>query len=189
MSYCIFDFSLLGYTLSARLAINQLINSMISSIDLQYSYLEKLLAEGKWQEADQATAQLMLQIDNKEAVGWLDPKSIKNFPCAELCTIDRLWMQYSNGRFGFSVQSNILSECGQQYQQYNYQSLCKLGDRLGWRKGWWDREWKDPNQLIFDLKAPKGHLPLVWFWWYVVGDLRVWNISLQLICRRRNCIC
>lgn len=159
----------------------------MSSVNLKYASLENLLAMGKWQEADQATAQLMLQIADKEEAGWLDRQSIENFPCNKLCAIDQLWVEYSKGHFGFSVQANILSECGGQYQKYHYKSLCKLGDRLGWRQGWWDREWKDPRRLTFDLKAPKGHLPLVWFWWNTVGDLRVWNISLQLIYRIRDC--
>lgn len=159
----------------------------MSSIHLQYCHLEQLLMLGKWQEADQATAQLILQIAGKEEAGWLDRQSIEKFPCDQLLHIDRLWVEYSHGNFGLSIQAKILAECGIKYQEFNYQSLCKLGDRLGWRKGWWHREWKELNQLTFDLKAPKGHLPLIWFWWDVVGDLKVWNISLQLIHRIRNC--
>ncbi|HYX15858.1 MAG TPA: GUN4 domain-containing protein [Nostoc sp.] len=44
--------------------------------------------------------------------GWLDYKSIENFPCTDLRTIDRLWVKYSNGHFCFSVQKRIWLECG-----------------------------------------------------------------------------
>ena len=30
-----------------------------------------------------------------------------NFPCDDLRTIDQLWVHYSNGKFGFSVQKKI----------------------------------------------------------------------------------
>ncbi|MEG4087688.1 GUN4 domain-containing protein [Microcoleus sp. POL10_C6] len=32
----------------------------------------------------------------------------KHTPCEDICTIDRLWLKYSNGRFGLSVQRRIL---------------------------------------------------------------------------------
>ncbi|CCQ59603.1 GUN4 domain-containing protein, partial [Crocosphaera watsonii] len=30
-----------------------------------------------------------------------------NFPCEDLRIIDQLWVKYSNGQFGFSVQKQI----------------------------------------------------------------------------------
>jgi HTH-type transcriptional regulator/antitoxin HigA len=58
--------------------------------------------------------------------------SIENFPCDDLRTIDQLWVKYSQGRFGFSVQKKIWLEVG---GKVDYDTECKLGDRVGWRKG------------------------------------------------------
>ena len=69
-----------------------------------YTQLWDLLAAQKWKKADEETARVMLQVANREEECWLDPESIDNFPCEDLQTIDRLWVHYSNGRFGFSVQ-------------------------------------------------------------------------------------
>ncbi|HEY9611918.1 GUN4 domain-containing protein [Allocoleopsis sp.] len=49
----------------------------------------------------------MLKAAGREKEGWLNVKSIEMFPYADLRTIDSLWVKYSDGRFGFSVQNRI----------------------------------------------------------------------------------
>jgi hypothetical protein len=44
--------------------------------------------------------------------GYLDIESIEKFPCTDLGTIDQLWVKYSYGRFGFSVQKRIWESVG-----------------------------------------------------------------------------
>ena len=123
------------------------------SVPAKYEKLQKLLAAGEWKEADQETATVMLQVAGREKEGWLNIDSIENFPCEDLRTIDQLWVKYSNGRFGFSVQKNIWLECG---GKVDYETECKLGDRLGWRvKG----EWISYDDGTFNMKALPGHLP------------------------------
>ncbi|NJK69765.1 MAG: hypothetical protein HC789_19590 [Microcoleus sp. CSU_2_2] len=39
--------------------------------------------------------------------GWLDRASIEEVSCEDLQTVDQLWVKYSNGHFGFSVQQRI----------------------------------------------------------------------------------
>jgi hypothetical protein len=39
-------------------------------------------------------------------------KQLLNFPCTDLRTIDGLWVKYSNGHFGFSVQKEIYLSVG-----------------------------------------------------------------------------
>ncbi|NJO66941.1 MAG: transcriptional regulator, partial [Leptolyngbyaceae cyanobacterium RM1_405_57] len=43
----------------------------------------------------------------KEEGHYFEPEELLNFPCEELLAIDRLWVNYSNGKFGFSVQKKI----------------------------------------------------------------------------------
>ena len=127
---------------------------------VDYTRLRDLLAAGKWKEADQETAKVMLQAANREEAGYLRVEDIDRFPCDDLRTIDRLWVKYSNGKFGFSVQKKIYQSLGGT-REYNEKVWVAFGDRVGWR----DKEgedWLYYNDLTFDLKAPSGHLPWRW---------------------------
>ncbi|MGV0023531.1 GUN4 domain-containing protein [Phormidesmis priestleyi] len=77
-----------------------------------YAKLEALLKAGEWQEADQETYRLMIKAVGKEEGQWFSREDLENFPCEDLLTIDRLWVEASNGHFGFSVQKKIWQECG-----------------------------------------------------------------------------
>lgn len=71
-----------------------------------YSPLEQLLQANNWREADGQTSSIIREISATRIV---DPKisSFSRLPCADFQTIDRLWVKYSSGRFGFSVQRRI----------------------------------------------------------------------------------
>ncbi|MEG5016308.1 MULTISPECIES: serine/threonine-protein kinase [unclassified Microcoleus] len=151
-----------------------------SARGVDYTRLRDLLAAGKWKEADQETNCVMLKAAKREVDGWLDTESIKNFPCDDLHMIDQLWVKYSHGRFGFSVQKKIWLEVGGKYD-YDDEAERKLAERVGWRKG---RKWLDYEDLTFNNhQAPRGHLPvsvggleLVGCWegcveaWYDISD-------------------
>ena len=117
---------------------------------VDYRHLRDLLAQLKWQEANQETSIVMLKATERERYGWLTKECLKTFPCTDLCTIDLLWVKYSNGRFGFSVQNLIWQE-----EKKNYQAFCL---RVGWRK--WRGLRSDYSSLTFSLEAPYGHLPV-----------------------------
>ncbi|HEY9711121.1 MAG TPA: GUN4 domain-containing protein, partial [Oculatellaceae cyanobacterium] len=74
------------------------------------SKLQELLKAGQWEEADKETLAIMLRATNREQEGWLDLEHIKQIPDSELSTINRLWLNYSNGHFGFSVQKSLLQK-------------------------------------------------------------------------------
>ncbi|MFM6610153.1 MAG: GUN4 domain-containing protein, partial [Dolichospermum sp.] len=82
-----------------------------SYVGMDYRKLRDLLKAGKWKEADEETLRVMLAVA-REREGWLNVESIDNFPCADLRTIDQLWVKYSDGRFGFSVQKRIYQSLG-----------------------------------------------------------------------------
>ncbi len=90
----------------------------------------------------------MLWVAAREKEGWIDPQSMKKFPCTDLRTIDQLWVKYSNGKFGFSVQRRIWQEVGQDWD--------KFGQRTGWLL---NNKWLNYDDLTFELRAPAGHLP------------------------------
>ena len=122
----------------------------------KYRRLQKLLAEGKWKEADMETYRLMLAVMGKEEGESLDIEELENFPCDVLRNIDRLWLYYSNGKFGFSVQMEIYDILGGTSR--NDEELWKrFCDRIGWRQG---GRFLRHSDLTFSYKnAPKGHLP------------------------------
>ncbi|XZN93511.1 MAG: GUN4 domain-containing protein [Microcoleus sp.] len=124
-----------------------------SARGVDYTRLRDLLAAGKWKEADGETLKVMLKAVRREKEGWFNRESIDNFPCDDLRTIDQLWVKYSQGRFGFSVQKKIWLEVG---GKVDYETECKLGDRVGWRKG---GSWLNNSDLTFNKQAPVGHLP------------------------------
>ncbi|MEG3835903.1 serine/threonine-protein kinase [Microcoleus sp. Z1_C3] len=124
-----------------------------SARGVDYTRLRDLLAAGKWKEADEETLKVMLKAARQEKEGWFTKESIENFPCDDLRTIDQLWVKYSQGRFGFSVQKKIWLEVG---GKVDYDTECKLGDRVGWRKG---GQWLDYSNLTFKIAAQAGHLP------------------------------
>ncbi|AFZ11493.1 GUN4 domain protein [Crinalium epipsammum PCC 9333] len=137
---------------------------LISAVGMDYTTLRDLLAAGKWREADEETGRVMLKVVGSEESGWLSDQDLDNFPCEDLRTIDQLWVKYSNGRFGFSVQKSIWLECGGQPRNLDYEGnldyevYLKFGDRIGLRM---KDEWKSYNELTFSLNAPEGHLPYV----------------------------
>ncbi|MBC1198374.1 GUN4 domain-containing protein, partial [Microcystis aeruginosa BLCCF158] len=116
------------------------------------------------------TMTVMLQAANRTKKGWLRVEDMDNFPCEDLRTIDQLWVKYSGGRFGFSVQAKIYRELGGT-REYNERVWNAFGDRVGWRV---NNSWIYYRDVTFDLKAPLGHLPVGgssggWWWWEMWG--------------------
>jgi serine/threonine protein kinase len=167
-----------------------------SEVGINYSQLKNLLETGKWKEADIETYKLMLRVMSREKQGFLRDVDIDRFPCGDLQTINNLWVNYSNGRYGFSIQKQI-------YDQINIPGWSKkLGQLLGTIDNTIDNVkmqnfvpsvgWcKDSGlhykyqELTFVPTAPKGHLPSRIYWqdgffgnWAYLSLIK--NISLRL---------
>jgi serine/threonine-protein kinase len=145
------------------------IDDFSSERGVDYTNLRDLLASGQWKEADRETLSVMLRASNRERKGYLDTMSIEEFPCKDLRTIDRLWVKYSNGCFGFSVQRCLWESGGGKPGKYDRRIYRKFGERVGWLK-WenkWlglkkEEQWLSYSEITFDLNAPQGHLPRAW---------------------------
>jgi uncharacterized caspase-like protein len=122
---------------------------------VDYTKLRDLLAAKKWKEADEETGRVMLKVAGREEAGWLDKESIEKFPCDDLRTIDQLWLKYSNGDFGLSVQKRIYQSLGGT-SEYDTEVWEIFGDRVGWRK---KNSWRYYDSLTFSEKTPEGCLP------------------------------
>ena len=131
-----------------------------SAKGIDYRKLEDLLKRQQWKEADQETERVMLQAAKRTKERWLRKEDIDKFPCEDLRTIDQLWVKYSNGKFGFSVQAKIYHDLGGT-QEYNDKIWNGFGDKIGWRVrvGFMKNSWIYYKDVTFDLKAPQGHLP------------------------------
>jgi hypothetical protein len=122
---------------------------------LRYARLETLLQAQNFKEADKETREIMLAVANREEEGWLRKEDAEKFPCKELRSIDQLWLKYSRGKFGISVQQQIYQSLGGT-KEYNRDVWSSMGDRVGWRQ---EGKWLDYSDLNFSQTAPSGHLP------------------------------
>jgi hypothetical protein len=128
-----------------------------------YTKLEQLLAAGKWKEADEETYNKMLEVGGKEQLSrqrgeLIVMKDFRNFSCPDLRAMDRLWVKYSNGRFGFSVKKRIYQNLGGT-KEFNGQVFLAYYEAIGWKQKGEKGELLLYSQLTFNSNAPSGHLP------------------------------
>jgi hypothetical protein len=129
-------------------------DDLSSDRGINYTQLQYLLQSGQWQAADQETTARMCEVMGRQNEGWLRSSNIKQFPSTDLRTIDHLWVKYSDGKFGFSVQKKI-------WQQCNHPARWKwemFAEEVGWKS---ETLWKTftHNELALFKNAPKGYLP------------------------------
>lgn len=128
----------------------------------RYQQLEEYLKAQQWQEADQETYRLMIAAVGKDEGQVFDEEDLRNFPCDELLAIDRLWVQYSNGLYGFSVQKQIYVECGGKldFSYPDQKTWDKFCDRVAWKE---QGSYVSYSNLFLKkhLKI-SGHLPWRW---------------------------
>ncbi|MEZ2225786.1 MAG: GUN4 domain-containing protein [Microcoleus sp.] len=134
---------------------------VISAVGMDYINLRDLLAAKMWEEADEETLRVMLKVAGREKEGSLHTVYIDKFPCEDLRTIDQLWVKYSNGRFGFSVQKRIYQSLGGT-REYDSRVWEAFGDRVGWRKNnSWLSYRHHTYEATFSEHAQAGCLPWV----------------------------
>ncbi|MBD1806184.1 GUN4 domain-containing protein [Microcoleus sp. FACHB-SPT15] len=122
---------------------------------VEYQQLEDLLESGQWQKADIVTASLILKPlsqkigHNQKLTDHIGKYIKEDFPGENLRSINSLWLRYTEGRFGFSVQKDIWREVNRNYPAF--------GERVGWYEGGWIYY----TDITYSLKAPSGHLPIL----------------------------
>jgi hypothetical protein len=156
--------------------------TLSSEREVDYTRLRDLLAAGEWKEADKETLLVMLQAAGREQE--LAVEDIKKFPCTDLRTIDRLWVKYSDCRFGFSIQKRIWEKCVWERvsvtPKAGYETYRRFSDCVGWRV---KEAWLNYDELTFDTtNAPQGHLPsgFVGFGWRFGSSLALRLLECNL---------
>ncbi|WP_330202486.1 GUN4 N-terminal ARM-like repeat domain-containing protein [Cyanobacterium sp. DS4] len=123
-----------------------------SEKNIDYSELQILLIGKKYQEADTLTRVKLCELAGETAIRrkWVYFTEVEKFSETDLLTIDTLWQTYSEGKFGYQIQRQLWLSLGKDYSQ--------LWTKLKWKSG---NKWtKYPQEFIWDLSAPIGHLPL-----------------------------
>ena len=116
----------------------------------EFHDLYDLLIKGDWKKANAETQNLILSKSGKEHLRELDTRTIKRLPCDDLLTINELWIQSSERKFGFSAQKEIYKDC----LMFGVLDYNCFGKRVGWKsnKGW--HVYLDNYKTI-----PEGHFP------------------------------
>ena len=129
----------------------------------RYEALQNFLKEGEWLSADKETVRLILAIARVAKLENLRPDEIEHIDCSELQVIDRLWLTYSDNRFGFSIQAQIYQNLGGSEQttiEQDGKLIEQWGNKLGWRK---EGNWVKCSDLDYSESAAKGGLPGLWW--------------------------
>ncbi len=153
-----------------------------SKSGMNYTQLESFLAAKQWLQADQETTSSLLRVSGREREGWLRAEDIEKLSRQDLDAIDRLWLKYSNGQFGFSVQKHIWQTVRVSNPK-DYVLALMIGKQtvadvetcllFCSRVGWFASDsWVDYEKLSFSEDAPKGHLPVMVFF------EPVWKVNL-----------
>ena len=124
-----------------------------SDVGFDYSPLQRFLLNESYEDADRFTSSKLRELAGEKAVkrGYVYFSEVESIPSIDLSTLDKLWVVYSRGKFGFTVQAKILDSLGGRYD--------KLWPRIGWKKdGIWTRY---PKSFNWSIEAPNGHMPLV----------------------------
>ncbi len=125
----------------------------VSARGLDYAPLQRALMAQQFEEADRITSSLLRELAGPEAIrrGYVYYSEVPPIASADLDSLDRLWVCFSRGRFGFSVQGKLLRSCSGRWEL--------LWPKLAWKDaGRWTRY---PGSFQWSIEAPEGHMPLV----------------------------
>ncbi|MEH1951994.1 MAG: AAA-like domain-containing protein [Nostoc sp.] len=150
--------------------------------------LDYLMQQHRWREANSKNRGFILYSARKEKEAFLDLTNLRNFNCDDLKKLDTLWVNNSNGHFGYSVQKKIYLDSGNSldfdwerldWKNWNEKGYSDFTEIVGWRKG---EKWKTDKELSMNLRmnreiSKKGELP--WGRLVNVNRLNVWLEDLK----------
>ncbi|NES70398.1 MAG: hypothetical protein F6K24_36880, partial [Okeania sp. SIO2D1] len=137
------------------------------------SKLEEYLRQNDWRNAVSSSAFIFFEVMALENLN--RDEIYKYIPCKILKEIDRIWVRYSDGKFGFSIQNKIyqsLEDGSKTY--YSVELWLAFSNQVGWDKRL-SIECKDPTICNFD-KPNVGHFPSH-VTWSISGVL--WEVGVK----------
>uniref|UniRef100_A0A7S1JFJ4 GUN4-like domain-containing protein n=1 Tax=Eutreptiella gymnastica TaxID=73025 RepID=A0A7S1JFJ4_9EUGL len=125
-----------------------------SESGVNYAVLKQLLADKEWEEADNEHRRLLIELCGESAVarGYCWPTEVTKIPNQDMEMLDKLWRNYSGGKFGFTVQRKIWTGVRGDWLKFFIKIDWVFGEDEAYRK------W--PKQYIYSEEAATGHLPL-----------------------------
>lgn len=158
---------------------NRAINYLSSNLFKEnYQKLRNLLDSNNWQEANEETKLILLELtkntklelDQKE-LEKITEEQIRMIDILQIKIIDILWDLYSEGRFSFNKQRDIFITADRNYKTFS--------ENIGWKKKVFFLfdflSWKSKDKIMFTIDAPEGHLP---FWRLYIVDPEKFLINL-----------
>lgn len=153
-------------------------------MDDRTTALAALLRSRDWKAADAETRRLLVQdVDIGGYVG-VDADEATRIDCELLASIDGLWTDASDGRFGLSVQEGILAVAIAEDLPPN-DTWRLFGRRVGWVDG---RRWIGDSEVAYADDAAEGHLPYIPGIAPVVNTGRIYEGFLHFYSRVADCL-
>lgn len=142
----------------------------------QYQELKTLLKNKKWQEADQKTSKIFLEVMKKKSSVDIALEDLIHFPQDIFLQLDQLWLKYSDGKYGFSVQKKILDEYGETIDTYDNKVYKYFLKKIGRYKS---KSLIDKIANIFNISPQnnKGYFPSI----IVLNISKGWTYIYNLI--------
>ncbi|MEQ9485976.1 GUN4 domain-containing protein [Coleofasciculus sp. F4-SAH-05] len=145
--------------------------------------LNFLMESDNWKDADENTYNFIILASTQAGF------EIENISCRDLSSIDRLWVERSDGTFGFSVQKIILDEFASQPGHYdNDVNWEGFYEKIGWREGEERLGFSYGDAIFNPEQAKEGHLPSLMkvvdkegIWWRELDESTLF--SLTATCR------
>ena len=133
-----------------------------------YQKLEEYLRQKDWKKADYETAYIMYQwmvIENYDYFYDL----FRGVSLDVIEDLDRLWMKYSEGKFGIKGQAKIYRDLGGT-EEYNYEIWDRFGDRVGWKQG---EQWLELDEVAYRTTETHNFFPVLMYCHFVLYGLSV----------------
>ncbi|XP_073284341.1 tetrapyrrole-binding protein, chloroplastic-like [Primulina huaijiensis] len=133
-----------------------------TSHNISFDLLQQHLSSQNFQLADEETRRLIMVLAGESAQkrGYVFFSEVQFIPESDLKTIDELWKQYSDNKFGYSVQKKIWKKVNKDFTKFFI--------KVGWMKKLESSEVEQYNYRSFpaefmwdmDENTVEGHLPL-----------------------------
>ncbi len=169
-------------------------NYLSTKSGIDYTQLEVLLKEEKWELADKRTRTIIYELADRTIHNGLRIEDMKSLPCEDLSLLNRLWEEHSGGWFGFAVQRDSYFLLGNASDFFKSLSVIEqrtgfykflFGDNYVGAEGTYERL---KNITTTNLTAlPKGYLPAVGEW-TVANEVNVDKLYLEFYNRINDCL-
>ncbi|XAR48712.1 hypothetical protein NMG60_11031616 [Bertholletia excelsa] len=150
-----------SFSLSSLSSATTTTTTPSTSQPISFDLLQQHLVAKNYRQADEETRRLLIVLAGEAAQkrGYVFFSEVQFIPEADLKAIDELWRQYSDNKFGYSIQRRIWKKVNRDFTRFFL--------KVGWMKKL-DTEIEQynyrsfPTEFMWEMteETPEGHLPL-----------------------------